>query len=237
MKIENYNGKQATKFLGIKIDNELVVVDESAEIKKPCFLLSKENIIHSNIGWNYGDRVIISASQELISKYSMSLPIFVSKEEQEIEDSATNKFKLYLNSILNTIPDNIHNELWNCLFDCIKEKEYYKANQNRYSEEDLRKFIRQAIYLKGGFNEEGFSFYYDNNEIEDKVLQSLNQREVWLEVEKVYEEEKNLCKGKCEDLETRGGCHGMWDCKHVNDDNLNFDWQLKLTNNNQVIEL
>lgn len=42
------------------------------------------------------------------------------------ELSATDKFKLYLNDIINTIPDDIHNELWNHLIGCIVEKEKLK---------------------------------------------------------------------------------------------------------------
>jgi hypothetical protein len=40
--------------------------------------------------------------------------------------SATDRFKAYLNSIINKIPENIHNELWNKLIDIIHEKEKTK---------------------------------------------------------------------------------------------------------------
>ena len=43
----------------IKNDNYLLIVDES-EIKKGKTFLTKEGIIHTNIGWNYGDKVIIA---------------------------------------------------------------------------------------------------------------------------------------------------------------------------------
>jgi hypothetical protein len=43
----------------IKTDNYLLVVDDS-EIKEGKTFLTKEGIIHTNIGWNYGDKVIIS---------------------------------------------------------------------------------------------------------------------------------------------------------------------------------
>ena len=36
---------------------------------------------------------------------------------------ATDDFKKYLNSILNKVDDEIHNELWNRLIDIIKENE------------------------------------------------------------------------------------------------------------------
>lgn len=39
---------------------------------------------------------------------------------------ATTQFKLYLNSIINKIPDNIHNELWNNLLYVISEMESVK---------------------------------------------------------------------------------------------------------------
>ena len=42
------------------------------------------------------------------------------------DQSATDKFKLYLNSIMNTIPDEVHNELWNHLIGCVVEKEKLK---------------------------------------------------------------------------------------------------------------
>lgn len=35
--------------------------------------------------------------------------------------SATTMFKLYLNSIIEKVPDDVHNELWNKLLDCIRE--------------------------------------------------------------------------------------------------------------------
>lgn len=41
----------------IKTENYLLVVDES-EIKEGKTFLTKEGIIHTNIGWNYGDKVI-----------------------------------------------------------------------------------------------------------------------------------------------------------------------------------
>jgi hypothetical protein len=43
----------------IKNENYLLVVDES-EIKEGKTFLTKEGIIHTNIGWNYGDKVIIA---------------------------------------------------------------------------------------------------------------------------------------------------------------------------------
>jgi hypothetical protein len=43
----------------IKTDNYLLVVDDS-EIKEGKTFLNKEGIIHTNIGWNYGYKVIIA---------------------------------------------------------------------------------------------------------------------------------------------------------------------------------
>jgi hypothetical protein len=43
----------------IKTENYLLVVDDS-DIKEGKTLLSKRGIIHTNIGWNYGDKVIIA---------------------------------------------------------------------------------------------------------------------------------------------------------------------------------
>jgi hypothetical protein len=43
----------------IKTENYLLIVDDS-EIKEGKTLLSREGIIHTNIGWNYGDKVIIA---------------------------------------------------------------------------------------------------------------------------------------------------------------------------------
>lgn len=42
---------------------------------------------------------------------------------------ATDDFKKYLNSILNKVDDEIHNELWNRLIDIIKENELSKLRQ------------------------------------------------------------------------------------------------------------
>lgn len=46
---------------------------------------------------------------------------------------ATTKFKLYLNSILNTTDEKVHNELWNHLFAVIMEK-----NQLQQEVEELK---------------------------------------------------------------------------------------------------
>lgn len=50
------------------------------------------------------------------------------------ELSETDKFKLYLNEIINTIPDDIHNELWNHLIGCIVEKEKLKITLGKSRE-------------------------------------------------------------------------------------------------------
>lgn len=45
----------------IKIENYLLAVDELKEpVKEGQTLLSKEGIIHTNIGWNYGDKIILA---------------------------------------------------------------------------------------------------------------------------------------------------------------------------------
>jgi hypothetical protein len=68
--------------------------------------------------------------------------------------------------------------------------EGYKAATKTYSEEDLRKAIREAIYLKNGFDKEGYSFYFDNPEIEEKVIKSLKQpKPKWFVAEREYEGE------------------------------------------------
>lgn len=47
----------------------------------------------------------------------------------------------------------------------------------KYTEEDLRQAIEKAIYLKGGFDKEGFSFYKDDNEIKEDIINSLNKQD------------------------------------------------------------
>ena len=49
--------------------------------------------------------------------------------------------------------------------------------EKKYTEEDLRQAIEKAIYLKGGFDKEGFSFYKDDNEIKDEIINSLNKQD------------------------------------------------------------
>jgi hypothetical protein len=49
--------------------------------------------------------------------------------------------------------------------------------ENKYTEEDLRQAIEKAIYLKGGFDKEGFSFYKDDNEIKEDIIKSLNKQD------------------------------------------------------------
>ncbi len=52
-----------------------------------------------------------------------------------------------------------------------------KLANKRYTEEDLIQAIEKAIYLKGGFDKEGFSFYKDDNEIKEDIIKSLNKQD------------------------------------------------------------
>ena len=49
----------------IKINTDHYIIVDDSEIKEGDWFLSKENIIHNNYGWNYGDKKITYSTQPL----------------------------------------------------------------------------------------------------------------------------------------------------------------------------
>ena len=144
MNIEKYNDKNACKLLKIRIEEGWVVVDGKTNFQgggkvsenEICWNTLSKCIFKSNNGRESDKTLlkIISASQSLIDKYQMNnVPVFVSKEEQEIENCFVHLYG-YGNAI-------------------SKEHEKksfiagYKANQNKFRESDLRKAINLMQYI------------------------------------------------------------------------------------------
>ena len=48
--------------------------------------------------------------------------------------------------------------------------------EKRYSEEDIIMVIERAIYLTKGWTPEGFSFYRDNNQIKEEIINLLKNK-------------------------------------------------------------
>ena len=54
-------------------------------------------------------------------------------------------------------------------------KEIHKA-ERMYSDKDIMMVIERVIYLKNGWTPEGWSFYRDNNEIKEEVMNLLKKK-------------------------------------------------------------
>ena len=116
----------------IKTDNYLLVVDDS-EIKEGKTFLTKEGIIHTNIGWNYGDKVIIShlpLNGSPILEGVDLLPPYSRHQEDGLDD-AVMRFKESYSKL--GVTDF---ELSAFSVGYLQAREKYK-----YTEEDMRKAL------------------------------------------------------------------------------------------------
>ena len=75
------------------------------------------------------------------------------------------KLKIYLPSI--------HQEGLKNAFE--QAKEIHKA-ERMYSDEDIMMVIERVIHLKNGWTPEGFSFYKDDNQIKEEVMNLLKNK-------------------------------------------------------------
>jgi len=142
----------------IKTDNYLLVVDDS-EIIEGKTLLSKEGIIHTNIGWNFRDKVIISHlplnNSPILNGVDLLPPL-----EDEVEKLAQQEFdRPHMIDIATDITPAYQQGF---IVGYNKAKEKYK-----YTEEDIRKAINMATTRK----HDSTCIFFNANEI----IQSLQQ--------------------------------------------------------------
>jgi hypothetical protein len=205
----------------IQVEDEFVIVDKDAEIKEDDFGYNGNfwKIIHIGKGINKSFGLIyakhyrlehleegkyhrelpnnlkkvISTSKSLIDKYQMNVPEFISKEEQEIHNS-----QIAFNSAIaieKGSPSNIDAHIRGFIAG-------YKAHQNKY--EELIDFVKNI-------RDDNQNVSEDYQIRAEKLLQSFQDKEVYLEVEQL-----NNKPGSSYEAQTR--------------------WQLKVTNN-KIFEL
>jgi hypothetical protein len=129
----------------IKTENYLLVVDDS-EIKEGKTLLSKRGIIHTNIGWNYGDKVIIAHLPLNNSPVLEGVPLL-----PPLEDDNEEVWEQGLLAELEKLPytkhldDGQYNDGQLVGFQFGATWGYNKAKEKyKYTEEDLRNAIDMA---------------------------------------------------------------------------------------------
>lgn len=157
----------------IKTKNYLLVVDDS-EIKEGKTLLSKEGIIHTNIGWNYGDKVIIAHLPLNNSPVLEGVPLL-----PPLEDDNKEVWDQNLAAELEKLPytkhldDGQYNDGQLAGFEFGATWGYNKAKEKyKYTDEDLRKAIDKTILV---CNKELKESYGELIIDEDEIIQSLQQ--------------------------------------------------------------
>jgi hypothetical protein len=134
--------KQGDKtYQPIEINGVIYWVDKEAKVENGKLFITKEYIVHNNIGWNYGDVVIVAQSEPKLDGIPIvSLDSYV---ERLAMDSLKNKWS-HLYSFgypQRPFPINYENDLNNVLLG------YYKSNPNQYTQADIEK----AIWLARDF--------------------------------------------------------------------------------------
>ena len=148
-------------------DCALIVSELTSPGKEGQVFLSKENIIHTVVGWNYGDRPIIGHRPFTDAAILEGVPLLPEfSQDNVVEDLAKDVFP-YLGSERVKSEQNRHTDILRCGFKAgyNKAKETYK-----YTEDDLIAVWNVAF-------EEGVSL---DDEINDPVsfkdvIQSLQQ--------------------------------------------------------------
>jgi hypothetical protein len=120
----------------LKTEQYLLVVDNS-EIKEGDWFLSKENVVHNNFGWNFGDRKVIA-----------HLPLNDAPDLKGVDllpplPTESDVMDKMLDSLFGEVNgSNIH----------IREvfmTGYKKAKENyKYTEEDMRKAIAFGVSVR-----------------------------------------------------------------------------------------
>lgn len=70
----------------IQTKDYLLLIDEEAEIKEGKTFITKDNIIHSNYGYNYGDRVVIAYYPLTKEAKELDLPLLPNPFNKQIDE-------------------------------------------------------------------------------------------------------------------------------------------------------
>src|SRR5690606_33991912 len=160
----------------VKTENYLLLIDEEAEIKEGKTFITKDNIIHSNYGYNYGDRVVVAYYSLIDEAKELDLPLLPNPfEEVSIEDLSekANGYAYYGKPLGEK-------------YLAFKEGfiEGYKAAQSKqFSLEDMKKAIdltqqicdRNAHYVQRDRNVHVPMITIDE---EEKIIQSISTQQL-----------------------------------------------------------
>lgn len=156
----------------IKTKNYLLVVDDS-EIKEGKTLLSKEGIIHTNIGWNYGDKVIIAHLPLNNSPVLEGVPLL-----PPLEDDNKEVWDQGLAAELEKLPytkhldDGQYNDGQLAGFEFGATWGYNKAKEKyKFTEDDLREALFEALNTP----KEECCVTHTKDSIVRRVIKSLQQ--------------------------------------------------------------
>lgn len=178
----------------IKLSETHYVIVDDSEIKKGDVLLSKDNIIHTNYGWNFGDRVITHSTQPL----GTSITISLSEVEEllygyNVEDLAHNVMMNYLTNgnpygdfKKSTIGADDNKNWWIQGFNAHK-----KLVENKLMI-DIEKFkdISHSffsLYRTNEFSDDELELEFEN--ILNNIIQKFSSKNVW---DVGFNEEKKL---------------------------------------------
>ena len=129
------------------------------------YIIVKDKSTFGSLEYSFTDTIIAQSKQ--IHK---GVPLFDCPWVEDVESIATNN---YIEK--NVSNEDVHEGIYTLAF----EDGYNKAKEKyKYTEED----IKMTIYLKNGFDKKGYSFYFDDGEILDK-LKMPKKYEVELEIE------------------------------------------------------
>ena len=115
-------------------DCALIVSELTSPGKEGQVFLSKENIIHTVVGWNYGDRLIIGHRPFTDAAILEGVPLLPEfSQDNVVEDLAKDVFP-YLGSERVKSEQNRHTDILRCGF----KAGYNKAKETcKYTEDDL----------------------------------------------------------------------------------------------------
>jgi hypothetical protein len=123
--------KQGDKtYQPIEVDGVIYWVDKEAKIEKGKFFITKENIVHNNTGWNYGDVVIVAQSQHKLD----GIPVV------SLDSYADSKYYQ-----LHWWKKNL--DFKETEVDTLEKKSFgkgFKSNPNQYTQADIDKAMSWA---------------------------------------------------------------------------------------------
>ena len=136
-----------------------LVDDLNGVAKDGQTFLTKENIIHTNIGWNYGDKLVIAYLPLNNAPVLDGVPVLPALHQ---EDEAEEIFPVGKHGAMH-MPNR---EMIN---NALRQQAYNKAKEKyKYTEEDVRNIIMHS-FLKG------VDRGHYSKEIEDRIIQSFQQ--------------------------------------------------------------